>query len=86
MRASPAVTPDETGWKVGGTLHWLWAFVTPDTTTYAIEDGRGFEEAARTLGADYAGVMHRDGWAPYRHFVHAFIKRVSPICSGGVAR
>jgi transposase len=71
VRASPAVTPDETGWKVGGHLAWLWAFATPDTTTYAIEDGRGFAQAARMLGADYPGVLHRDGWAPYRRFTHA---------------
>ena len=71
VRASPAVTPDETGWKIGGHSYWLWAFATPDTTTYAIEDGRGFAQAARMLGADYAGVLQRDGWAPYRQFVHA---------------
>lgn len=71
VRGSPVVTPDETGWKVGGHPYWLWAFATPDTTTYAIEDGRGFAQAARMLGADYAGVLQRDGWAPYRQFTHA---------------
>lgn len=71
VRGSPVVTPDETGWKVGGQPYWLWAFATRDTTTYAIEDGRGFAQAARMLGADYAGVLQRDGWAPYRQFVHA---------------
>jgi transposase len=71
VRGSPVVTPDETGWKVGGHPYWLWAFATPDTTTYAIEDGRGFAQAARMLGADYAGVLQRDGWAPYRQFIHA---------------
>lgn len=71
VRGSPVVTPDETGWKVGGHNHWLWAFATSDTTVYAIEEGRGFAQAARTLGADYAGVLQRDGWAPYRQFVHA---------------
>jgi transposase len=71
VRASPVVTPDETGWKVGGHHYWLWAFATTDTTVYAIEDGRGFAQAARTLGADYAGVLQRDGWAPYRQFTHA---------------
>ena len=71
VRGSPVVTPDETGWKVGGHPYWLWAFATADTTTYAIEDGRGFAQAARMLGADYAGVLQRDGWAPYRQFVHA---------------
>jgi transposase len=71
VRGSPVVTPDETGWKVGGHNYWLWAFATPDTTVYAIEDGRGFAQAARTLGADYAGVLQRDGWAPYRQFTQA---------------
>ena len=71
VRGSPVVTPDETGWKVGGHPYWLWAFATTDTTVYAIEDGRGFAQAARMLGADYAGVLQRDGWAPYRQFVHA---------------
>ena len=71
VRGSPVVTPDQTGWKVGGHPYWLWAFATPDTITYAIEDGRGFAQAARMLGADYAGVQQRDGWAPYRQFVHA---------------
>ena len=71
VRGSPVVTPDETGWKVGGHPSWLWAFATRDTTTYAIEDGRGFAQAARMLGADYAGVLQRDGWAPYRQFTAA---------------
>ena len=71
VRGSPVVTPDETGWKVGGHPYWLWAFATPDTTAYAIEDGRGFAQAARMLGADYAGVLQRDGWAPYRQFTQA---------------
>ena len=32
VRGSPMVTPDETGWKVGGQLQWLWVFATPTTT------------------------------------------------------
>jgi transposase len=71
VRGSPVVSPDETGWKVAGTLHWLWAFATPATTVYAIRPGRGFGDAVATLGADFAGVLARDGWAPYRRFVHA---------------
>lgn len=71
VRGSPVVTADETGWKVGGYPYWLWACATPDTTTYAIEDGRGFAQVARLLGADYAGVLVRDGWAPYRQFMQA---------------
>lgn len=71
VRGSPMVTPDETGWKVAGRLQWLWAFATPDTTVYRIQPGRGFAEAAAVLGADFAGVLVRDGWAPYRQFMAA---------------
>jgi transposase len=71
VRGSPVVTPDETSWKVGGHNYWLWAFATPDTTVYAIQNGRGFTQAAAVLGAEYGGVLQRDGWAPYRQFVHA---------------
>ena len=66
VRNAPVVTPDETGWRVGGERHWLWVFTTPDTTVYAICPGRGFDDAATVLGTDYAGVLVRDGWAPYR--------------------
>ena len=71
IRGSPVVAPDETGWKVNGRLQWLWAFATPETTVYAIQPGRGFPQAAAVLGADYAGVLVRDGWAPYRRFTAA---------------
>ena len=71
IRGSPVVTPDETGWRVAGRLHWLWVVATPETTVYAIQPGRGYPEAAALLGADYAGVIVRDGWAPYRRFTRA---------------
>lgn len=71
VRGSPVVTPDETGWKVAGHLHWLWTATTPTTTVYAILAGRGYAEAATLLGEDFAGVIVRDGWAPYRRFTKA---------------
>lgn len=71
VRSSPVVSPDETGWKVAGLLCWLWAFVTPQVTVYAIFDGRGYDEAARILGSYFAGTLVRDGWAPYRKFTFA---------------
>ena len=43
-------------------------FATPDTTVYAICPGRGFDDAVTILGADFDGVLVRDGWAPYRRF------------------
>ncbi len=72
VRTSAAVVPDETGWKVRAVLHWLWVFATTRTTVYRICPGRGFADAATVLGADFAGGLSRDGWAPYRQFGHAF--------------
>jgi transposase len=71
IRGSPVVSPDETSWKVGGRLWWLWVFATARTVVYAIQDGRGFDDAAAVLGAEFGGVLVRDGWAPYRRFEQA---------------
>ncbi len=71
VRQSPVVAPDETGWKVSGRLWWLWVFVTREVTVYAIQPGRGYAQAAAILGPRYAGVLVRDGWAPYRKFPQA---------------
>lgn len=71
VRGSPVVTADETSWRVAADLHWLWAFVTPDTTVYAIQPGRGLAQAARVIGVDYDGVLQRDGWQSYRQFHRA---------------
>jgi transposase len=38
---------------------------------YTILAGRGYPEAATLLGEDFAGVIVRDGWAPYRRFTKA---------------
>jgi transposase len=71
IQASPVVAPDETGWRVGGRRAWLWAFVGRGITVYRVGSGRGFADAAAVLGAGFAGVLERDGWAPYRKFAHA---------------
>jgi transposase len=68
VRGSPVVTVDETSWRVAADLHWLWAYVTPETTVYAIQPGRGLAQAAQVIGLDYPGVLQRDGWQSYRCF------------------
>ena len=71
VRGSPVVTADETSWRVDADLQWLWAFVTPETTAYAIQPGRGLAQAAHIIGVEYAGVLQRDGWQSYRQFKSA---------------
>lgn len=71
VRGSPTVTADETSWRVEADLQWLWAFVTPTTTVYAIQPGRGLAQAAAIIGPEYPGVLIRDGWQSYRQFTAA---------------
>ncbi len=65
VRHSDTVYPDETGWKVGGWLQWMWVFVTKKVTLYVIRPSRGGEVVRDVLGKDYAGRMIHDGWSPY---------------------
>lgn len=71
VRRSDAVYPDETGWKVGGRLQWLWAFVTNLATLYVIRASRGHDVPEEVLDADYDGRIIHDGWSPYDFFTHA---------------
>jgi transposase len=72
VRQSAAVAADETGWRVAGRRQWLWVFVGDDgVTVYLIAPGRGYEQARSVLTDGFAGVLERDGWAPYRRFADA---------------
>ena len=64
-------TLDETGWKVEAQLQWLWVMANEMVTVCDILPGRGFEQAASLLGADYDGFLVRDGWRVYLKFVNA---------------
>lgn len=71
LRTSAVVTPDETGWRVDAERGWLWVFVGDKVTVYDIavgEGARGHAIAEANLGADFAGVICRDGWSAYRAF------------------
>lgn len=71
VRQSDTVYPDETGWKVGGVLQWMWGFVTKLATLYVIRPCRGWDVPCEVLGADYDGRMIHDGWSPYDAFPNA---------------
>lgn len=75
VRAIPrqkAITPDETGWRIGGGLAWLHAFAAERITGYVIDRKRGGEVAERILGIGYTGGLIHDGWSPYDQFWSAF--------------
>jgi len=63
---------DETGWRVGGRLQWMWVAVSEQVTVYMVLPGRGFLEAALLLGAEYRGWLVHDGLRCYYGFELAF--------------
>src|ERR1700745_444349 len=62
---------DETGWNVEAQLRWLWVVVSEQVIFCDILPGRGFDQAATLLGADYEGWLTHDGWAVYYKFLRA---------------
>jgi transposase len=71
LRGASEVAPDETGWRVGGRLAWLHAFVSRRETCYVIDPTRGHEPAERLLGLDWPGTLVHDGWRVYDRFTRA---------------
>lgn len=57
--------PDETSWKVGGWLHWMWVFVGRTATLFVIRKTRGHEVLAQILGIRWSGRLTHDGLASY---------------------
>ncbi|MGO9975656.1 MAG: IS66 family transposase [Solirubrobacteraceae bacterium] len=72
--------------RVGGRRQWLWVFVGDGVTVYLIAAGRGHEQVTTVLGEDFAGVLERDGWAPYRRFGTPAFRHASRICCDAAAR
>jgi transposase len=71
VRRSDEVYADETGWKVGGWLQWLWGFVTRKATACLIRPSRGADVPEEIMDPDYDGFFGHDGWAPYDRFKQA---------------
>ncbi len=71
VASAPAVTMDETGWRIGGTGAWLWLAAIDDATLYEVAWGRDFDAAVLLVPADYDGVIIRDGWVVYNSYTSA---------------
>jgi transposase len=72
LQDSDVITPDETGWRIGGHLVWLHAWVGDDgVTCYHIDPQRSSDALQRVLGVDWSGTFVHDGWASYDQFEEA---------------
>lgn len=67
----PWISPDETGWRVGGRPAWLHVWVSGNLTCYAIDPHRSADALEKYLGLGYDGFLVHDGWASYDRFEQA---------------
>jgi transposase len=82
LKASARLTPDETGWRVGGKPAWLHAWVGERATCYAVEQDRGAGALEAVVGIDWPGKMTHDGFSTYGRFRKATHQQ----CLGHVLR
>lgn len=82
IKASPVLTPDETGWRVGGTSAWLHAWVTERAVGYAIDPHRKVDVLEKVIGRAWAGKMTHDGFSSYDRFTEAIHQQ----CLGHILR
>jgi transposase len=66
------LTPDETGWRIGGHPAWLHGWVADDgTTCYVIDPQRSADVLEKVIGIDWSGSMTHDGFSSYERFEDA---------------
>jgi transposase len=66
------LTPDDTGWHLGGRLVWIHAWVAGDgATCYTIDPQRSADALQKVIGIDWSGSMTHDGATTYDRFEDA---------------
>jgi len=65
IRHSAVLHADETGWRINGVTHWLWAFATRQYCYYLIDRRRGAAVVKQVLGTLFPGILITDFWGAY---------------------
>jgi transposase len=72
IRDAKHLTPDETGWRLGGQPVWIHAWVADDgATCFAIDRRRSAAVLQETIGIDWSGNLTHDGYSSYDRFLDA---------------
>ena len=72
LKDSEVITPDETGWRIGGHPAWLHGWVGDgQVTCYHIDPQRSADALEEVVGRDWSGTFVRDGWTSYDRFHEA---------------
>lgn len=65
IRQCSVVHADETGWRIGTLLAWLWVFTNQEATVYAIRDNRSSDVVIDILGREFKGILVSDCFLAY---------------------
>lgn len=68
LPTEPVVHMDETSWKQGGDLRWLWIAVGNRVTSFAVHARRGLGQLEAWFPAQYSGVVVCDRLRAYERF------------------
>lgn len=85
VRGRPMLSPDETGWKIGGHKAWLHVAATREESFFMFSRGRGRVDAEALIGREYTGTIVRDGWIGYRG-ANTFPNAASQTCLAHILR
>lgn len=65
VRAVPVKNVDETSWKKGRKMCWLWVAATSHLSVFLIHGKRGLEGLWQLLGTVPTGILCSDRWSAY---------------------
>lgn len=65
VKSRSCLWADETGWRIRGQTHWLWAFANKESAYYWIDRSRGSDVVNLLLGNIFSGVLITDAWGAY---------------------
>jgi transposase len=72
LKTASHITPDETGWRIGGRTVWLHAWVGDNgATLYRVDPQRSADALERVIGLHWSGSMTHDGFSSYDRFEDA---------------
>jgi transposase len=71
IKSSGVMHADETGWRINGKTHWLWAFSTQNATYYMIDRSRASPVVLRFFKKAFKGILVTDFWGAYNALVCA---------------
>lgn len=73
-RLSAVLNADESGWRIGGRLAWLWCFTNKTLAYYVLTPSRAGPVIKKVLGSFFKGILVTDFFGAYNR-IKAFAKQ-----------